>query len=260
MTSVVHIYCSIAIVLLFVLVDTTVSALGQAADTHLLRILLDTSCHALIAGLIWAASTYPKAETASNMPMQLNAAYLLHVVRIGGEVLLSMLVGSAVDVDHFLAAGSASLQAATHLSSRPWGHAVLCCIIVTSAAWVVVCAVMKLQQRFSMCFQCGALTPAAAHRAALLTFSAYFAHLLRDSVRKGLWFCTLETSDSITSASGVESARYINFSTPPLPVWFVLVIYCALPMLNKYILARLTGPYVDTESKRLSEDELKSEV
>ena len=49
---------------------------------------------------------------------------LLSDVRLG-ELLGAGLLGSLLDVDHFLAAVSLSLGAATSLDSRPKGHALL---------------------------------------------------------------------------------------------------------------------------------------
>lgn len=41
------------------------------------------------------------------------------------EILFVACVGSALDLDHFLAAGSLRLSRATSLGERPWGHSVV---------------------------------------------------------------------------------------------------------------------------------------
>lgn len=45
------------------------------------------------------------------------------------EVLFAACVGSALDLDHFLAAGSLRLSRATALAGRPWGHCVAALIV-----------------------------------------------------------------------------------------------------------------------------------
>ncbi|CBJ32551.1 conserved unknown protein [Ectocarpus siliculosus] len=81
------------------------------------------------------------------------------------EVLFAACVGSALDLDHFLAAGSVRLSRATALAGRPWGHCVAALIVAA--------------------FAVAALTRNA--RAAVCVFSAGATHQLRDSTRRGLW-------------------------------------------------------------------------
>ncbi|CAM9419998.1 unnamed protein product [Pylaiella littoralis] len=81
------------------------------------------------------------------------------------EIVLAACVGSALDLDHFLAAGSLRLSRATGLAGRPWGHCV--------AALVVVALAMA------------ALTRNA--RAGASVFTAGASHQLRDATRRGLW-------------------------------------------------------------------------
>lgn len=253
------VYC-IVVVSLFIFVDTTVASLGTEERTHIWRILLDSYCHSMIAGLIWLASTLSTKVQEDRGLYKRNSSFIDVYRSLGnsGEVMLSMLIGSAVDVDHFIAAGSPSLAAATHLPSRPWGHSVLVCAVFALAAWALMNAAVKLQQRFGTPWFSGVLTNATAQRVALLTFSAYIAHLLRDSVRRGMWLGTLSINNSISTEDVVQTQRSVNLSTPALPLWLVLGIYCILPALNRNILARIVGPPIQIEEKRL--DELKSEV
>ena len=72
--------------------------------------------------------------------------------------------GVAVDADHFLAAGSLSLDAATSLPSRPWGHAV--------SVWAGVVAGVAAGGH-----------PSAARSVGL----GWGTNLLRDGLRRGLW-------------------------------------------------------------------------
>ncbi|CAN0491457.1 unnamed protein product, partial [Scytosiphon promiscuus] len=81
------------------------------------------------------------------------------------EALVAACVGSLLDLDHFLAAGSIRLSQATGLSNRPWCHSVVALFV---AALV---------------------TSALTHnkRAAAAVFSAGASHQLRDATRRGLW-------------------------------------------------------------------------
>lgn len=51
------------------------------------------------------------------------------VVARAREVLLAACLGSALDADHFLAAGSIRLSRATALAGRPWGHSLAMLIL-----------------------------------------------------------------------------------------------------------------------------------
>lgn len=89
---------------------------------------------------------------------------------VSQEVLVSMFVGSSVDVDHFIAAQSFSLAAATHLTERPWGHSLISCASSSIFCYTIL-----------------------GFRWGLLVFSAYLVHLLRDSVRRGLMLWRLSS-------------------------------------------------------------------
>ena len=45
------------------------------------------------------------------------------------ELALNLLLGSGLDIDHFIAARSLSIYDATHLSHRPFGHSLLFMIL-----------------------------------------------------------------------------------------------------------------------------------
>lgn len=234
---------------LFVGVDIIIGSLDPSAKVA--RCLLDTSCHAGIAALIWLGTVNLGRRRLRfddvNMSRMFHIHTILTLLKEYKEVGLSLFIGSAVDVDHFIAAGSISLTHATHLQSRPIGHMVL-------AAALASCAALLLS---ALCLSRSGCLPSAksvewyrSKRYALLTFSAYIAHLLRDSVRRGLWFCTLP-------ASITGSGEVYMITTPPLELWVVLTIYCMMPRINHFVLSRwktfVANPdydYGDVESQR----------
>ena len=85
--------------LLACIAATGIAVLADATGTvgdALLRALADSTAHASVAGIGWGAATWP-AQSQSN--------YI-------GEVFLSAILASLVDLDHFIAAGSTDLKAA----------------------------------------------------------------------------------------------------------------------------------------------------
>lgn len=118
------------------------------------------------------------------------------------EELAGWCLGSLLDLDHFLAAGSLDLRAATHLPSRPLGHAVP--VAVAGA----IAAALALRSR-----RWGAIVGAA-----------FASHQLRDATRRGLWFCV--------PCGGDAEARPpwgVDYSTPPLPYPLYLSLLILLP-------------------------------
>jgi hypothetical protein len=111
----------------------------------------------------------------------------------------SFLIGSLLDIDHFIFTGSLSLNKATHLgSSRPLGHAL---ITITTMSLLVMFVWKNVK--------CG-----VTMQACLLS------HQLRDSIRRGLWLWPL------------------NISTPPLPYHIYLLALVAVSFSSKVIINR----------------------
>jgi len=237
----------VCIITLFVGVDIIAGSLDPSAKFS--RCLLDTSCHAGIAALIWLGTVNLGRRRLRfddvNMSRMFHIHTILTLMKEYKEVGLSLFIGSAVDVDHFIAAGSMSLTDATHLQSRPLGHMVLSAVFASVVALLVSALYFARtgcvpSTRSVEWYRC--------KRFAMLTFSAYVAHLLRDSVRRGLWFCTLPPS--ITG-----SGEPYVVSTPPLELWVVLTIYCIMPRINHFVLSRwkalvVNPDYGDVESQR----------
>lgn len=95
------------------------------------------------------------------------------------EIILSFIAGSLLDLDHFVAAGSPSVFAATHLRERPFGHNIVFVLFLSFGIFFFV-----------------------SKRLSLLFFSASFNHLSRDALRRGFSLCPwlLTHTDSIPYA------------------------------------------------------------
>eukprot|EP00435_Cladocopium_sp_Y103_P047445 s86_g13.t4 len=194
-----YVGCQVLLISIFFLADHQVSDQSDA----FLRACSDNSCHASLAALLWICVRVLEGregrgkEPSSGM---MTSSCVL-------EICLSMLVGSLVDIDHFVAAGRFSLHAATHLTRRPAGHNLLCCGLLPAAPWscnwckVVYC----LTRRLRIC---------------VIVFSAYLAHLLRDSVRRGLTLWPL-----------------VDGTAHPLPLAAIFAMYFVLPLLLVQLVA-----------------------
>lgn len=63
------------------------------------------------------------------------------------EIVFAACVGSALDVDHFMAAGSLRLSKATGLAGRPWGHCVAALVAAVRRGTEVATAVLSNVER-----------------------------------------------------------------------------------------------------------------
>ena len=124
---------------------------SSSAWMHLFSCMTDSLCHGLVAGMVWALTCY-------TLKGELNRSGLL-------QCSSSMFLSCALDFDHFLAARSLSLEAATQLSSRPLGHSVL---------FICVCTLF-----FHLAF--------SSPMYSVLVSSALFSHQLRDALRRGFY-------------------------------------------------------------------------
>jgi hypothetical protein len=107
------------------------------------------------------------------------------------EIILSLFIGSLIDLDHFIAAGSPSLFAATHLSERPFGHNVVFVVFLSFGIFYLL-----------------------SKRLSLLFFSASTNHLSRDALKRGYTLCP-----------------WLSLHTYSIPYAFYLGILVLLPLL-----------------------------
>ena len=116
----------------------------------LARAVVDNAGHTVIGALCWACTLLcaPGSKPAVRCSGCNWATRLLqrsigrivakdpHVLRMCFEICVAGACSSLLDLDHFIAARSATLEGATHLSNRPFGHAMLFVL-------VVVCSLMQ---------------------------------------------------------------------------------------------------------------------
>jgi hypothetical protein len=250
--------CCVLLIAAFLCVDYGSEYLGRNNGHHVLRVLLDSSCHAVIAGLIWFSArslSIPRVSAEKYRPKPfLSVDFSVPTFDRGWlsqnrENILATVFGSMVDIDHFVAAGSLSLSAATNLPSRPWGHCLFTGLIVSVALGAVSWLAGMIDKPKN---NCKPSEPArfSQHwpaRVTLLIFTSYLAHLLRDAVRRGLWIVSLPSS-WISSAPDKSEHLYLTLSTPPIARWVVLSMYCLMPVVVSAMLQQLEPVRLQAES------------
>lgn len=171
------------------------------ASSDVLRAIIDNFIHSAIGSMTWLIVILFKRKR--------NA---LAVVLF--EFMLCAALSSIIDVDHFIMAHSSSLyvsnnnikllypvhnvyyyfsQDATHLMSRPYFH---CSTILLVP---VVIYLLSLFGRVEW-----------MHTVSWMIFVSIFTHHIRDSIRRGMWFCPFG-------------------STEPVPYWLYVVVLALVP-------------------------------
>ena len=84
------------------------------------RAIADSLAHAVISGLLWATVEVLLLDNPLSFPS---------IVRI----VVAMVASSALDVDHFVAARSLSIEDATKLEKRPYLHSVVVALLAVTA-------------------------------------------------------------------------------------------------------------------------------
>ncbi|KDO35254.1 hypothetical protein SPRG_00100 [Saprolegnia parasitica CBS 223.65] len=139
--------------------------------------LMDNAAHATIALLSWALTCTVAFPRHSLRPL---------------EGVAALFTGSLLDLDHFIVAAGWSFRAATSLSERPFGHAVVFVAALALLTWWT-CPVARRV------------------RAVAFVLACLLSHHLRDSYRRGLWIAP------------------VVGSTPPVPYPIYLVLEVLLP-------------------------------
>ncbi|TMW61293.1 hypothetical protein Poli38472_013756 [Pythium oligandrum] len=97
--------------------------------------------------------------------------------------LLAGVTAALLDLDHFIAAGSFSIDGATHLKGRPFGHAVTFILAVVLLVWAYSCH--KRANKWTI-----------VHRVSFVV-TTLLSHQLRDGMRLGLWFWPIGSTPPI---------------------------------------------------------------
>ncbi|XP_059616150.1 transmembrane protein 267 [Phlebotomus argentipes] len=92
-----------------------------------------------------------------------------------GMLIVAYIVASAIDVDHFLEAKSLKLVDALNLPSRPFLH----CSTIPLLILILILITTRYFKSLSACLWL------------CVIFLAFASHHVRDSIRRGLWFCPL---------------------------------------------------------------------
>jgi len=125
----------------------------------LLRAVIDNGTHLLVGSLSWLLTLKLHPSNTS-------------VTQLLSETLGAGLVSSLIDLDHFMAAGSFNLKAATSLTQRPFFHNSLVFVVLLLMAFL-----FSLTEKY-----------AYISRICVLGFSSIFSHHCRDAWRRGFWF------------------------------------------------------------------------
>ncbi|XP_049806020.1 transmembrane protein 267 [Schistocerca nitens] len=154
----------------------------SASDNQLAKSLSDNLTHGVIGFLTWLLVCVHYAHVSAYVSLAESAACCL--------------AASAIDVDHFVAARSVSLENALQLKSRPFLHCTSIPLLVFGIG-VVVGYVLKysMMKRYSW-----------------LLIAALLSHHIRDSTRRGLWLWPCGT-------------------TYPLPYYLYVIITVLIPFL-----------------------------
>lgn len=211
-------------------------SLSTTTPPLLLCLGLDNATHAFLALLIWWAVLAPPLPwpppppRPPPLPLPLyhrslqTPRYQFGNERL--ELLVAFVLGSALDLDHFLAAGSLwNLHGALRLKDRPPGHCLTSLFALTALCWASIQYGNgsgnrrdRLHHSFCCCrcsSSCCGWWPRKEDsvRYSLLFLSATLSHQLRDAIRRGIWFC------------------HIGVSTSPIPFGIYLIMIVMLPLI-----------------------------
>jgi hypothetical protein len=114
------------------------------------------------------------------------------------ELISALLIGSLLDADHFIAAGSPYLKAATNLQSRPFGHNLFFIFTVSIIIFFLL-----------------------PRRMSLLFLTSTFSHLIRDALRRGFTLCP-----------------WSSLSSPSISYPMHLIMLSCLPFLPSFLLRK----------------------
>ena len=115
---------AICIAVFFVsIVSDNLSALENLQSNSLYRVLIDGCCHQILGIFAYFSYSTLICMKYENHRLKITGAHV-NIPSYLVNILLSQFFSCILDLDHFIAAKSFTLHDATHLSSRPFGHAI----------------------------------------------------------------------------------------------------------------------------------------
>uniref|UniRef100_A0A1B0DLV0 Transmembrane protein 267 n=1 Tax=Phlebotomus papatasi TaxID=29031 RepID=A0A1B0DLV0_PHLPP len=122
-------------------------------------------------------------------------------------LLVAYLVASGIDADHFITARSLKLLDAINLPKRPFLH----CSTIPLFVLIILLLTARYFKSLTTCLWLSVI------------FLAFASHHIRDSIRRGLWFCPFG-------------------STNPTPYALYLLLTVFLPHITIILLSRIIYP------------------
>lgn len=198
------------LVVVFELLMLLICVLGDRAISssvaQWLRALADASTHGAVGALSWAIVCV--GQLYSEHPLF--------------EVALSGALAVGVDVDHFIASWSLSIQAALSLTKRGAFHNSTLIPVITGLLFLGLKYLCPLK-----------LYPVFAN-VPLIFFISWSSHHIRDATRRGLWFAPFG-------------------STPPLPTWLYRSLVAGMPLLLRLIMILRHGRSLESNIQQPSD-------
>lgn len=217
------------IVAIFVMssVSDNPSVLKNLRTSSFYRVLIDSLCHQIIGILTYLSYSYLVSFKSENYLMKIDR-FKLNIPSYVINILLSQFFSCVLDLDHFVAAKSFKLYDATHLSSRPFGHAISFILLVYFllygierlisrshiTQWTLTETLRDIEERHPVDFSSCEIESISTSKGKIATSTIYLlsslTHVIRDSSRRGLWLIC-------------------SWKSPSVPYGIHILLLCLLP-------------------------------
>ncbi|DAZ99531.1 TPA: hypothetical protein N0F65_005403 [Lagenidium giganteum] len=214
---------TVTLVVVCVIADSFLAQQSYLADAALFRHLVDSATHGCVAFCAWGIYLFEVRRRLRSFSRS-NAFVLCSTAssserNVFLECAMAAVTACSLDIDHFIAAASFTVSGASHLNSRPFGHAVTFVVALLAVIWY--CRATDATQRIMRVTFVGV---------------ALMSHQLRDAHRRGLWFWPLG-------------------STPALPYAVYLALELALPVLCAKSTFKLLKTHPNIRRFRVQDDD-----
>lgn len=179
------------LILILLTLDYFLSDVPFTIASRIERALIDNLGHGLTGCLSWLmVRCYNEALLTERLVLM--------------ESFICFMVSSSIDLDHFIQAASLSIIDATSLPYRPFLHC-------SSVLIFIVLVLLIISLHYNLWWM---------HTLSFICLTGWTCHHLRDALRRGLWFCPLESTPIISyrvyliiiSAQPVLIANLMEFS------------------------------------------------